>query len=521
MTSPLAPYTRSAFEQGPPGASSESIFDQLGTSVDTLKNIGIQKEQEAQRKANNISAADLMKLGSTPEELEAGRKAYFDKISGDPNVDVNAAMKNFDDLLTGMVSREKDASEIKTDTDTLDTNALTRKLTEYNLNRAKVGADRADTAYAKTQVLEQASEDFNKWYSDDNGGFHQAALDEVLPAVARLGYTGEKRERAIAKAVEQWKGDKMQDPDWIPNHAREMGLPDEAFAEINQVGKELAEIRRMAAASAIENSEKRLKGESVQDDFKRDFAFNGNSGTLGWDGTKYTHGKQSSNMNDGRGLRYAEKEGMEVEDETTKQALEFLKDQFPSESAYKHVLDIVRGPERKKTLTRTDMQIIADQRNNLMSDVADELNEKDTADNPGGTWLENLEFNSAATQSQQFKKVEIPPDPTLTPTDPALMTTEQFNEALKRRVEERKQNFTTTADTLAEDVKKILATENGLGFGVKWEARGIQQKMDFLATQIKAGSSDPQNLYFQQQQLVDQMKALQDRVLENRKTALK
>lgn len=421
----------SAFEVGPAGENSNSIRQSMLDAGKRFQEVDDAQQLELQRVATNTALGEAGQLGWDLDQIQEKAPGLYAKWANDPNVDMVALTDGMrlrgttaDQLLTGASRRAvdvssiaKDTSDIATNADALLTNADTRKTNDldrqynaYRLKRAGKLAEREDEAYMKQQVYAERSAEFNNWYSAEDGGFNQAALNEVLPTIARMGYTGEERERKIAKAVEDWKGDKMQDPDWIVNHAREMGLPDEAFAEINQVGRDLKEIRLMVAERAIVNSEKRIKGESQQDDFKRDFAFNSNSATLGWDKItkKYTHGAQSSNMNDGRGLRYAEKEGMQVKDETTKLALEFLKDQFSSESAYKHVLDIIRGPERKTILTRNDMQLIADERNNLMADVAAEINDKDTADNPGGTWLENLEFDNAAEQSQQFIPVVIP-----------------------------------------------------------------------------------------------------------------
>jgi hypothetical protein len=421
----------STFQAGPAGEDSADIRQSILDAGKRFQDIDDAQQLELQRVATNAALGEAGQLGWDLDQIQEKAPDLYAKWANDPNVNMGVLTDSMrlrgttaNTLLDSVSGRAVDTSSIAKDTsdiatnadelltnvDTRKTNDLDRKYNEYRLKRAGKLAEREDAEYAQQQVYEQRSAGFNEWYSADDGGFNQAALNEVLPAIARMGYTGEERERKLAKAVEDWKGDKMQDPDWIVNHAREMGLPDEAFAEINQVGRELKEIRLMAAERAIVNSEKRLKGESQQDDFKRDFAFNSNSATLGWDPVtkKYTHGAQSSNMNDGRGLRYAEKEGMQVKDETTKLALNFLKDQFSSESAYKHVLDRIRGPERKTTLTRNDMQLIADERNNLMADVAAEMNDKDTADNPGGTWLENLEFNNAAEQSQKFVPVVVP-----------------------------------------------------------------------------------------------------------------
>ena len=95
MARQLDPYRASSFQSGP--TPDNSIYDQLGDATTFLKKRGVQQEKDEQRVANNISAADLMQLGGTVEEMKAGRDDYFSGL--DPNlVDIPEAMSQYDDV---------------------------------------------------------------------------------------------------------------------------------------------------------------------------------------------------------------------------------------------------------------------------------------------------------------------------------------------------------------------------------------------------------------------------------------
>ena len=358
MTSPLARYTPSPFEQGPAGASSAEIYDQLSDSRDFFKKVGVQQEEESKRIATNAALAEAGQLGWDMDQIQKKAPDLYAKWANDPMVDM-ATMSDAMRLRgTTASTLLKDASAIKADTASINAEDASRQYDEARLKALL--ADEADEERKTTGFAGLNAE------LAPGGALDQERDKRWAAEVEKYEYTPEEQNILIANGhLQGLREDIMADPQYVRGLvSRHNVTPSEVeigttFGRDNKFAKEA-----LATANAEVYAEQE-EARNVQLENTR-LAAGGNAQKTQFnpDTGEFEAGESISQVSLEEAQRHAGTVGMDMEDKTTVEVVKFLRDNFPDGTAFPAMLKKLRGPDNVKTFgAGVKQEILAERRN--------------------------------------------------------------------------------------------------------------------------------------------------------------
>lgn len=374
MTRPLRGYTASAFQQGPAGATSAELYDQLSDSRDFFKKVGVQQDDESKRIATNAALAEAGQLGWDMDQIQKKAPDLYAKWANDPMIDMKTMTDSMrlrgttaDQLLSGISGRETDQQQ-------QNTSKIQGDVAAFNLETLeKEAEDRA--------LLDGKVNNFREYVY--GGGWDTEAEEKWNKHLQTLPEDMTPEEIAFEKPqfMQSYKGSTLEGADAVPKLAARFGMSVPEFMAETELGRQF---RVTGDALAVERAGILAQQEAdnlAKRKARTSWMESGDPGNIVYDGENFTWGANGVRINEQGAAEYADSIGLDLDDDKTQEVIATARNLFPNTNAFKAALRMAKG--KKGKLKDNAQTLLREASANLLEKAGKELAEESKSEYSG------------------------------------------------------------------------------------------------------------------------------------------